>query len=89
MLNLDAFWEDFLEAYDVSDVDRYFTAKAPPQQMPGPQQPQGPTTDVGGGPGGVTSPLATDQNAPSNAFSQSPVAALQRLHALSGGGNNA
>jgi hypothetical protein len=41
------------------------------------------------GQGGVTSPHAYDANAPSNAVSMSPLAALQRMGAMSGGPVNA
>lgn len=79
-LNLRAFMDDFLEAHDVRDKDRYYInrpAPAPPggQQQAANGQPQQAQP---------TAPQATDVNSPSNAFSQSPVAALQQMLAQSG-----
>lgn len=86
-LNMKAFLEDVLDAAGVADKDRYFS------QMP---QPLGAAQGQGGGgsaaaapglPGanGATAPQAIDMNSPSNAFSQSPVAATQRQGAMAGG----
>ena len=90
-LNMKAFLEDVLDAAGVSDKDRYFS------QMP---QPLGAAQGQGGGPSagaapglplpgangaGATAPQAIDANSPSNAFSQSPVAAQQRMGAMAGG----
>ena len=90
-LNLKAFMEDYLEAMDVDDPEKYFAAQpqqplggqGPPQQPPGPPAPPGMAA-----PGGVTAPQATDVNAPSNQQSQSGMAALQRMMAMSGGAAN-
>jgi hypothetical protein len=77
-LNLKAFMDDFLESFGTRDKSRYYTAKP---QAPTPQsQPQQPTQ-----PPGATAPQAIDANSPSNPFSQSPVAAEQRMGAMSGG----
>lgn len=84
-LNLQAFMDDLLEAFDIQDTARYYAKKNPLPNMqqappPGPGQaapePQ---------PQGAIAPQATDANSPSNAFSQSPVAALQRMGATTGG----
>lgn len=78
MLNMDAFVVDYLESFDINDTDRYFTdAKPPAPPTPGGGQAQAPA--------GVSAPQATDQNSPSNAFSQSPVAMQQRQAAMTGG----
>ena len=95
-LNLQAFMDDYLAAYDIQDTSKYYAQHNPlpqmqqgpgQQQAPGPPGTQGPPP-VPGGPGGVTAPQAVDVNAPSNAFSQSPVAALQRMAAMAGGAKN-
>lgn len=89
-LNLSAFMDDYLSAFDVQDTARYYSQKNPLPQMQ-PQQPAPPgAPQPGDGPGPpspepqATAPQATDVNSPSNAFSQSPVAALQRMGAMSG-----
>lgn len=81
-LNLNAFVDDFLEAFGNDDKDRYYMSSAPAAALPmqGGGAPAAP-----GGPGGATAPQAVDANSPSNAFSQSPVAAIQRMGAASGG----
>ena len=83
-LNMRAYVEDTLDAAGITDKDRYFSAQ--PQQ---PGMPQGgangqpPPTPEGQLTG--TAPQAVDMNAPSNQFSQSPVAAIQRMLAEGGG----
>lgn len=83
-LNLKAFMDDYLDAFGVQDTARYYTALNPlpnmQQQPPGAQQPGQPPS-----PGGATAPQAVDVNSPSNAFSQSPVAAVQQMGAMAGG----
>lgn len=79
--NIKALYDDVLESYGVmGDKERYWSDAAPPptppQQGPSPQQIQDQ---------GMTAPQASDQGSPSNAMSMSPVAALQRLQAASGG----
>jgi hypothetical protein len=78
-LNLQAFMDDFLESFGIQDKSKYYSA-IPQQQVPGqtqqPLQPEQP---------GATAPQAIDANSPSNAFSQSPIAAQQRMAAMSGG----
>lgn len=89
-MNMRAFLEDILEAAGVSDKDRYFS------QVP---QPAGAAQGQGGGSAaaptalpaganGTTAPQAIDMNSPSNVFSQSPVAAQQRMGAMAGGPSN-
>lgn len=85
-LNLDAFIEDLLKAFDKEDIDRYFASK-PPAVMP-------PTSGLGGGlppvpPGDATAPLGvTGPNSinpavsPSSSMSMSPMRNLQRAQAL-------
>lgn len=90
MLNMEAFAKDWLDSYEITDTDRYFTnAKPQLQQQPAQQQgaPAAQQLPDGGMPD-VSAPQATDQNSPSNGFSQSPVAALQRQGALAGGPAN-
>lgn len=84
-LNLKAFMEDVLDAYDRVDKDKYFSAlpqaPAAPGQAPNAGQPEGP--------GGVTAPQATDPNtSPSNQASLSPEVFMQRAGAMGGGTNN-
>jgi len=90
-LNLKAFMEKTLEAYDVLDKERYFLpsqvgraaiggGQPPGQQQPGaPPAPAPPTN-------GVTNPaLAAGPSSPSNVASMSPEAAMQRMMAQTGG----
>lgn len=92
-MNLRAFAEDFLRAFDTEDVDRYFMP-SPPQgagQAPGPTPPGGgpaPPQQNGQG-GGVTAPQAAGPGSPSNPASQSPAVFMQRALAQRGGPNNA
>jgi hypothetical protein len=79
MLNMDEFVKDYLESFDINDTDRYFTEAKPSAPAQPSQQPQQP---------GVSAPQATDINAPSNAFSQSPVAMEQQQSAMTGGVSN-
>jgi hypothetical protein len=84
-LNLKAFLDDYLNAADIDDTDKYYSAAPPPQApptLPG-QAPPGPQ-----GPGGVTGPQAADVNAPSNAFSQSGTQFLAQALASRGGSVN-
>lgn len=82
MVNLDAFVEDWLRSYDITDTNRYFTAAKPPMLPQG--QGQAPTGQAAS-PNGITAPQATDENSPSSPFSQSPVMAMQRQAAMAGG----
>jgi hypothetical protein len=84
-LNLKAFMDDYLDAFDVQDKDRYYTTEQP--QVPPATPSASPQGGAGGepSPGGVTSPTATSPMAPSNANSMSPAAALQQMGAMKGG----
>lgn len=86
-LNMQAFMDDLLESHDVINKERYYSALPQAGALPagGQGQPQQPP---GGDQAGATAPQAVDANSPSNAFSQSPVAALQRLGSMSGGPAN-
>ena len=91
-LNLKAFMDDYLDAYGVQDTSRYYTNQNPLPQMQqqgpaGAGQPPSPAASPSGE-AGATAPQATDVNSPSNAFSQSPVAALQQMGAQAGGAVN-
>jgi len=93
-LNLKAFMEGALDAYDIQDKERYFLppqvgaatagqpGQPPGQPPPGPQQP-------GQGPGGITAPnLAAGPTSPSSPDTLSPEASMQRMMAQSGGVSN-
>ena len=89
-LNLKAFMEDLLDAFNKETRERYFSA-LPQMQMGG-----GPPGAPGGQPAGVTepgtgfsSPQAVSPLAPSNPTSMSPEVFLQQLAAMEGGGRNA
>jgi hypothetical protein len=87
-LNMRAFVDDVLEAAGVQDKDRYYSATPQPGgAMQG--QPQQPPAPGPPSPGGVTSPMATDMNSPSNEFSQSPAAMMSRMLSQGGGPANA
>lgn len=98
-LNLKAFAEKTLDAYDVLDKDRYFlppqigaaTAGGPPQPSQngqGASQPQIAPSPPNGG--GVTNAsLAAGPLSPSNDVSSSPEAAMQQMLSMQGGTSNA
>lgn len=89
-LNLKAFMDDYLHAYDIDDTEGYYTAlpqaQAPGQPGQGPPQPGQP--DTGGPPGVTNAGAAAGPQAPSNAASLSPVTQLQRYGASQGGAVN-
>ena len=94
-LNLKAFMEKALDAYDVQDKERYFL---PPQTAPMQAQltaPPGGAPALGqqapaNGNGGVTNvPAAAGPTSPSNVQSLSPEAAMQRMMSMRGGVSNA
>ncbi len=87
-LNLKAFMDKYLEAFDIDDPTPFYTAKSPLPNMQNPGPAAGPPTPPGPGTNGATAPQATDVNSPSNSFSQSPVAALQQMGAMAGGAVN-
>src|SRR4029077_621888 len=66
MINLKAYVDDFLEAFDIVDKERYYTSAKPPAPAPAQPQPGGPPAPPGQNGQGVTSPLATAPSAPSN-----------------------
>lgn len=81
MINMDALWEDLLHSHDIQDTERYFVVTPPQTAVPGqPGQPQ-----PGQNGQGVTSPLATAQQQPSNPNSMSPALAMQQMLASQGG----
>jgi predicted lipid-binding transport protein (Tim44 family) len=85
-LNLRAFAEDWLDAYDKQDKERYFSAQPQPQLQQQPSQ-----QAVGGqaSPGGVTAPQASQADtSPSHQASLSPETFLQRAGAATGGAVN-
>jgi hypothetical protein len=99
-LNLKAFMEKALDAYDVQDKERYFmpaqvgaaTAGGPPGMTPPPGGPPalGATPNGNGGGAGVTNvAAAAGPTSPSNVSTLSPEGAMQRLMAMRGGINNA
>lgn len=83
-LNMQAFLDDVLEAAGVQDKQRYYSAQ--PQPVASGQAPA--QAPMGPAPEGVSAPQATDMNAPSNPFSQSPVAAMSRMLSMNGGPAN-
>ena len=93
-LNLKAFMDKLLESYDIDDTTVFYSQNNPLNPGQGgpkvslqgkltPEQEM--TAASNAGLGSATAPQATDPNSPSNAFSQSPVAATQRMAALAGG----
>lgn len=92
-LNLRAFMEKTLDAYDVLDKERYFmppkvgaaAAAGPPGPPQLAQQPQGPPPPTQG----ITNPMAAaGPMAPSNAQTISPQAAMSRMMSQAGGTAN-
>ncbi len=88
-MNLKAYVDDVLEAAGVQDKDRYWSASPQPGGMQGPGGPPAPGGPPQGPPQGVTAPQATDMNAPSNEFSQSPEMMMARMLSQGGGPSNA
>jgi hypothetical protein len=99
-LNLKAFMEKTLDAYDVLDKETYFLHPGTPTAAPGqPTTPQPPPPGTGppagmpptsGPPGaGMTNPqAAAGPLSPSNAVTSSPEAAMSRMLSMQGGPNN-
>lgn len=85
MPNLKAYVDDYLEAFDVNDKERYWSEATPPQlPQPQPGQPQGAPGQ--NGQGGVTNPgLAAGPQAPSNSESLAPEQFMQQMLAGTGG----
>lgn len=94
VLNLQAFVEDLLRAYDKEDTDRYFSRFTPPPMagMPGQQQGTPPANGQVPQPGqpnpvGITGPNSINPAvSPGAQVSNSPITNLQRSLALSNGG---
>jgi len=74
-LNYKAFMDNVLDAYDIEDKDAFYASK--PQQIENQASPQAPP-----GPGGVTSPAASDP------FNQSGALGQQQMMASQGGAVN-
>ncbi|HKB41987.1 MAG TPA: hypothetical protein VKD72_36505, partial [Gemmataceae bacterium] len=98
-LNLRAFMEKVLDAYDVTDKERYFMPPqvaargamqtGPPGSQPQ-QQGQGQLSPPAPPSNGVTNvPAAAGPLSPSNVGTMSPQAAMSRLMSQQGGTNNA
>ena len=95
-LNLKAFMDDLLDAFDVSDTDAYYE---PPNQQGAhinvslqgkltPEQEAQAAQTQGLQPQGVTAPQASDANSPSNPLSQSGMMPMARALASRGGAVN-
>lgn len=85
-LNPKAAMDEFLEAYDIEDKDKFYSSMPQPAAMAG--QPGQAAPEANGA--GVTNPLlAAGPTSPSNEISMSPAAALQRAGAATGGSANA
>jgi len=93
-LNLKAFMEKTLDAYDVPDKERYFmpaqigAATAGQGQLPPAppgQQQQAPQTEQNGNAGVTNVPLAAGPTSPSNVTSMSPEASMARMMSQYGG----
>lgn len=91
-VNLEEYVNDVLRAYDVDDIERYWSALTPPPQPMappggGPEHWQGDHTNVSSP--GVTNPeLAAGPGSPSNGLSSSPEMMMQRLMSMRGGTSN-
>jgi hypothetical protein len=96
MLNLRAFMEGVLDAYDVPDKERYFMPSPVQGAVAAQTPPPGAANGNGNGAqpaepsNGVTNvPAAAGPTSPSNVQSLSPEAAMQRFMAMRGGSANA
>lgn len=86
-INMKAFMDDLLEAFDVGDKERYYSQKPEAQNAQG--GPVGQQAPGQGPSNGTTSPLATNPAySPSNTTSMSGETAMQRLQAMKGGPAN-
>lgn len=86
-VNIEAYIDDHLRAYEKDDVERYWSVAQAPQMMQAPGGPggqQGPSGAPGEETVGVTSPLAYGPGSPSNEMSLSPEVFDQRMLAGSG-----
>jgi hypothetical protein len=93
-LNAKAFMDDYLKAAGVDQTDRYYASAPQPAAaaagMGGPGQPgsDGAPTPEDMLAAGQTAPSAYDSTSPSNEVSSSPVAAMSRMLAATGGDVN-
>jgi hypothetical protein len=86
-LNPKAFMDDYLEAFDIQDRDRYYSAQQ--AQMPG-QPPGQPSMPSPNGQGGVTAPQSVQADtSPSNPESMNPAVMMSRQLSQQGGADNA
>lgn len=87
-LNMQAFVEDFLDAFGVEDKAKYFSQAPQPAAVAQGGGPQMAPPGAEAPPEGVTAPEASGISSPSNEVSQSPLAAMQRMLSGSGGAVN-
>ena len=88
-LNLKAFMDKTLDAYDILDKERYYMPQQVAAATAGPSQPGAPPGPPPPTNGVTNVPAAAGPLAPSNANSMSPEAAMQRMMAQRGGAANA
>lgn len=82
-LNMKAFMDDYLTAFDITDRERYYTAAPTPVPQSASQPPGSPGAQNGNG---VTNPqLAAGPQSPSNPESMSPEVFASRQMAATGG----
>ena len=82
-LNMKAFMDDYLDAFDITDKERYYVALPTPAPQSAPQPPGPPGAGNGNG---VTNPaLAAGPSSPSNPQSMSPEVFASRALAETGG----
>ena len=90
-LNMDAFVEDLLRSFGKTDVERYFLSQPPAVAPPAPGAPGAPGAPAGPDQGGqgITGPQSIDPSvSPAVQTSEAPSTLMQRLGALTGGGQN-
>lgn len=84
-LNLEAFMDDYLDAFGVDEKDRYYAPETASQPIPQAQPGQQGQEAQQGAPQGVTAASASDALSPSNVESMSPAVFTQRQGAMLGG----
>lgn len=83
-LNMKAFMDDYLDAFDITDKERYYVAVPTPVPQSGPVPPGQPGAQANGN--GVTNPaLAAGPQSPSNPASMSPEVFAARAISETGG----
>jgi hypothetical protein len=87
-LNIKAFIDEYLRAYDIHDTERFYSAQPQPQLGGAPGMPGQPNGNGGGPTNGTTAPEAYAASSPSNANSLSGEQFLARLGSMQGGANN-